>query len=130
MEIRLAGRTALITGGSKGLGLATAIKFAEAGAHVAILARNAESLDAAKGLIDRTGETAAAAFPCDVTDPAAIERGYEAAMSAFGKIDILSTTPARRRPASSRRSRTQSGRPISTSNFSRRSGSPDWCCLR
>ncbi len=89
MEIRLAGRTALITGGSKGLGLATAIKFAEAGAHVAILARNAESLDAAKALIDRTGETAAAAFPCDVTDPAAIERGYEAAMSAFGKIDIL-----------------------------------------
>jgi NAD(P)-dependent dehydrogenase (short-subunit alcohol dehydrogenase family) len=89
MEIRLDGRTALITGGSKGLGLATAIKFAEAGAHVAILARNAGSLDAAKALVDRTGETAAAAFPCDVADPAAIERGYEAVMSAFGKIDIL-----------------------------------------
>jgi 3-oxoacyl-[acyl-carrier protein] reductase len=89
MEIRLDGRTALITGGSKGLGLATAIKFAESGAHVAIIARNAESLDAAKALIDRTGKTAAAAFPCDVADPAAIERGYEAVMSAFGKIDIL-----------------------------------------
>jgi len=89
MEIRLDGRTALITGGSKGLGLATAIKFAESGARVAILARNAESLDAAKALIDRTGKTAAAAFSCDVADPAAIERGYEAVMSAFGKIDIL-----------------------------------------
>jgi 3-oxoacyl-[acyl-carrier protein] reductase len=89
MEIRLDGRTALITGGSKGLGLATAIKFAESGARVAILARNTESLDAAKALIDRTGKTAAAAFPCDVADPAAIEHGYQAVMSAFGKIDIL-----------------------------------------
>ena len=89
MEIRLDGRTALITGGSKGLGLATAIKFAESGARVAILARNAESLDAAKAVIERAGKTAAAAFPCDVADPAAIERGYEAVMSAFGKIDIL-----------------------------------------
>ena len=42
MEIRLDGRTALITGGSKGLGLATAIKFAESGARVAILATGDE----------------------------------------------------------------------------------------
>jgi 3-oxoacyl-[acyl-carrier protein] reductase len=89
MNIRLDGRTALITGGSKGLGLATAIKFAEAGATVAILARNAESLEAAKALIGRAGQTVATALQCDVTDPVAIERSYDAVMSAFGKVDIL-----------------------------------------
>jgi 3-oxoacyl-[acyl-carrier protein] reductase len=89
MDIRLDGRTALITGGSKGLGLATAIAFAEAGAEVAILARNAEALEAARALIGRGAKGAVAAFACDVTDPSAIQRGYDAVMSAFGKVDIL-----------------------------------------
>jgi NAD(P)-dependent dehydrogenase (short-subunit alcohol dehydrogenase family) len=89
MDIRLDGRTALITGGSKGLGLATAVRFAEAGAAVAILARNAETLEAAKAVIARSARAAVAAFPCDVTDPAAIERTYAAVLSALGKVDIL-----------------------------------------
>jgi len=89
MHVRLDGRTALITGGSKGLGLATAIRFAEAGAEVAILARNAETLETAKALIGRVSQARLAAFPCDVTDPASIKRGYDGVMSAFGKVDIL-----------------------------------------
>lgn len=89
MDIRLDGRTALITGGSKGLGLASAVRFAEAGAAVAILARNAETLEAAKAVISPTARAAVAAFPCDVTDPAAIERTYASVLSAFGKVDIL-----------------------------------------
>ena len=89
MDIRLDGRTALITGGSKGLGLATAVRFAEAGAAVAILARNADTLAAAKSVISRGAGAAVAAFPCDVTDPAAIARAYSSVLSAMGKIDIL-----------------------------------------
>ncbi|MGH7123404.1 MAG: SDR family oxidoreductase [Stellaceae bacterium] len=89
MDIRLDGRTALITGGSKGLGLATAVRFAEAGAAVAILARNAQSLEAAKAVITQTARASVAAFACDVTDPAAIERAHSAVLSALGKVDIL-----------------------------------------
>ena len=48
MEIRLDGRTALITGGSKGLGLAMAQKFASSGANIAIVARGALALAAAE----------------------------------------------------------------------------------
>ncbi len=89
MDVRLDGRTALITGGSKGLGLATAIRFAEAGAEVAILARNAETLEAAKSAIAGAGRGAVAAFPCDVTDPAALQCAYDATLSRFHKVDIL-----------------------------------------
>ena len=45
MEISLAGRSAVVTGGSKGVGLAVAMRFAASGADVAILARGREGLD-------------------------------------------------------------------------------------
>ena len=89
MDIRLDGRAALVTGGSKGLGLATAIRFAEAGAAVAILARNAATLETAKAQVARAARAPVAAFPCDVTDPAAIERVFGAVVAALGKVDIL-----------------------------------------
>ncbi len=89
MEIRLDGRTALITGGSKGLGLATAIRFAEAGAEVAILARNAEALEAARAAIGKVARAQVVAIACDVTDPAAIQRAHESVVSTLGKVDIL-----------------------------------------
>jgi 3-oxoacyl-[acyl-carrier protein] reductase len=90
MDIRLDGRAALITGGSKGLGLATAIRFAEAGASVAILARSAETLEAAKAVISQAGRGAAvAAVACDVTDPTALQRAFDSVVSALGKVDIL-----------------------------------------
>ena len=49
MEVRLDGRTAIITGASKGLGLAMAKEFAASGANVAILARNRDSLGRGSG---------------------------------------------------------------------------------
>jgi 3-oxoacyl-[acyl-carrier protein] reductase len=102
MEITLTGRAALITGGSKGLGLAMARKFAEAGADVAILARDAETLDAARRTIAaaaqgrrKTGKVAA--FPCDVTRPDDIARAYDAVMTALGRVDILVNNAGRSR---------------------------------
>ena len=50
MEVRLDGRTAIITGASKGLGLAMAKEFAASGANVAILARNRDSLAEAQAI--------------------------------------------------------------------------------
>ena len=58
MEIRLDGRTAVITGGSKGLGLAMATRFAASGADVAILARRPDALEQARAAIAATRNTA------------------------------------------------------------------------
>ena len=55
MEVRLDGKKALITGGSEGLGKAMAMKFADSGADVAILARRVDVLNAARGEIDAAG---------------------------------------------------------------------------
>jgi NAD(P)-dependent dehydrogenase (short-subunit alcohol dehydrogenase family) len=89
MDIRLDGRTALITGGSKGLGLAMAIRFAEAGAAVAILARNPETLESARALASGAAKRPVVAVSCDVTDDGALKRAYDSVMATFGKVDIL-----------------------------------------
>ena len=51
MDVNLAGRTAIITGASKGIGLAVATRFAASGAEVAIIARGREALDNAVKII-------------------------------------------------------------------------------
>jgi len=89
MEVRLDGRTALITGGSAGLGKAMAQKFAESGADVAILARRPEVLEEARGQIAATTNGRVMAYVCDVTDPEALRRTVEQANGDLGKVDIL-----------------------------------------
>jgi 3-oxoacyl-[acyl-carrier protein] reductase len=89
MDIRLDGRTAVITGGSKGLGLATATRLAASGADVAILARRPEVLEEARRLISKTARAEVAATVCDVSRADDIRRGYDAVMERFGKIDIV-----------------------------------------
>ena len=89
MEIGLDGRTAVITGGSKGLGLAIATKFAAAGADVAILARRRDALEEAKRTIEATAKGRVAAFACDVARAGDIRTAYDSVMGAFGKIDIV-----------------------------------------
>ena len=89
MEISLHGRAALITGGSKGLGLAMATRFAASGADVAILARDPETLQTARRTIAATAKGKIAAFACDVTKPDDIRAAYDQAMGALGRIDIL-----------------------------------------
>jgi NAD(P)-dependent dehydrogenase (short-subunit alcohol dehydrogenase family) len=80
---RLDGRVAVVTGGSQGLGFAFARALADAGARVAVGARDAAKLtDAA----DRLG---ALAVPLDVTDPASVEALAETVESELGPIDVL-----------------------------------------
>jgi 3-oxoacyl-[acyl-carrier protein] reductase len=89
MEVRLDGRSAIVTGGSKGLGLAIAKEFAASGADVAILARDAATLADAKGLIQQGAKGKVAAISCDVSKMAPIQAAYDQVMSEFGKIDIF-----------------------------------------
>jgi NAD(P)-dependent dehydrogenase (short-subunit alcohol dehydrogenase family) len=90
MQISLAGRTALITGGSKGLGLAMATAFAEAGAAVAMVARNADTLEAARaGLAAKLPGAKLAAIAADISTAEGCTRAYEGAKAALGAPDIL-----------------------------------------
>jgi 3-oxoacyl-[acyl-carrier protein] reductase len=89
MNISLDGRCAIVTGGSKGLGLAMATLFAASGADVAILARRPEVLEQAKASIAATAKGRVAAIACDVSKPDQIEAAYTAAIAALGKIDIV-----------------------------------------
>lgn len=85
MTDRLRGRVALVTGATRGIGFATARALAAEGACVAMLARNAETLrECASEIGDR-----AAAFPCDITDTAAVERTLAAVRQALGEPHIL-----------------------------------------
>jgi 3-oxoacyl-[acyl-carrier protein] reductase len=89
MDIRLDGRTAMITGGSMGLGKAMAARLAGSGARVAILARRAEPLETARAEIaDLTGGDVLAC-PCDVMDAGQIAGAFAAVEAKFGQVDIV-----------------------------------------
>jgi NAD(P)-dependent dehydrogenase (short-subunit alcohol dehydrogenase family) len=90
MQLTLDGRAALITGGSKGLGLAIAKAFAAAGGKVAIVARSADQLAAAAAEIKAaTPGALVAAIPADISTADGCEVAFAAAEQAFGQIDIL-----------------------------------------
>jgi 3-oxoacyl-[acyl-carrier protein] reductase len=89
MEIKLTGRKALVTGGSKGIGLAIARTFAEAGADVAIMARGQAALDAAAVAIGARQGQQVAALSCDVRRAEDIEAGFARVLAALGHVDIL-----------------------------------------
>src|SRR5690242_1424274 len=82
---KLQGRVAVVTGGSSGIGLATAKRFVEEGAFVYITGRRQAELDQAVSLIGH-GVTAVQA---DVSNLADLERLYAKVASEKGKIDIL-----------------------------------------
>lgn len=84
----LHGRTALVTGGSRGLGLEIAQGLGESGARVAIAARRREWLDDALRSLQSVGIDALA-ITGDVADPAATGRMVDEITAAFGRIDIL-----------------------------------------
>lgn len=88
MKPLLQGKTAIITGASKGIGLATAQLFAAEGANVVLTARNQGELDAAvAGIVSKSGK--AIGVVADSADPQAPKRVFEDAIDAFGQVDIL-----------------------------------------
>jgi 3-oxoacyl-[acyl-carrier protein] reductase len=89
MEISLAGRSAIITGGSKGVGLAMAEEFAASGADIAVVARGREALDAAVAAVRAKAQVKVAGIAADVANAADVKRAYDAAMRALGRIDIV-----------------------------------------
>jgi 3-hydroxybutyrate dehydrogenase len=85
---RLAGHTAVITGGGRGIGAAAAIALAEAGARVAVAGRNEEQVVEVAAQMRRDG-LEAFAFRCDVTDPRQVRDMALSAREAMGSVDIL-----------------------------------------
>lgn len=83
----LDGKSALITGGGSGIGLASAKALLDAGARVAIAGRDAAKLQAAADSLSAGDRLLAR--PCDVTDKAEVHALVESVTSAFGGIDIL-----------------------------------------
>lgn len=88
MDLRLDGKVALVTGGSRGIGRAVAARLAEAGSRVMLSARKADALeDAAAELAARGAEVDV--FPANAGDPAAAEACVQATLSRFGSLDVL-----------------------------------------
>ena len=83
----LTGNVALVTGGSRGLGLDMAIGLGEAGAAVVITARREQWLTTAEAEL-RKGLSCATAV-CDVSDPAQADVAVKATLDAFGRLDVL-----------------------------------------
>ena len=84
MPQSLAGRTAVVTGASRGIGAATAKALAKAGARVALMARTGPQLETV------AAEIGGVAVPCDLRDPAALAAGVETVLNRLGSApDIV-----------------------------------------
>jgi len=84
----LAGKVALVTGASRGIGAATARELAAAGAHVILVARTARDLEAVEQSIFDAGGSATIA-PCDLVEPEAISRLATALVGRWAALDIM-----------------------------------------
>jgi NAD(P)-dependent dehydrogenase (short-subunit alcohol dehydrogenase family) len=84
----LAGRVAVITGASRGLGKAMALALASAGARIALVSRNQEKLNAVAGEVRKLGKEAEV-FCADVGDEAQVLRLEREVIAWFGRVDIL-----------------------------------------
>ena len=85
MDLGLAGKRAIVTGGSKGIGAATARVLAGEGVRVSLIARDREALDAVAAECGR----GAVSFSADLADAAQLSAAFAAAIEAMGGVDIL-----------------------------------------
>ncbi len=84
----LDGKVVLITGGSRGLGLALARRFARNGCSLVLCARDQDELEAARrDLSELTSDVMT--VPCDVSDRAQVEHLIDTALARYGRIDVL-----------------------------------------
>jgi len=84
-----AGKTVLVTGGSRGLGLVLARHLAREGANLAICARDPDELDRARDDLARHGATNVQTVVCDITDRGQVERMVQEVRERFGGVDVL-----------------------------------------
>jgi NAD(P)-dependent dehydrogenase (short-subunit alcohol dehydrogenase family) len=84
----LTGKTALVTGASRGIGREIALAYADAGADLAVLARSTAPLNELAAEIRDRG-SASIALSCDVSDPTEITSAVDQALESLGKVDIL-----------------------------------------
>jgi 3-oxoacyl-[acyl-carrier protein] reductase len=87
VKIELTGRTAIVTGASRGIGRAIALTLAGAGATVVAAARGSNAEETAQTVLARGGQ--AVSMSLDVTDPASPQALVDATLERFGRIDIL-----------------------------------------
>lgn len=88
IQVDLSGRTAIVTGASRGIGKAIALRLAGAGAKVACVARSVDKLKETADTIAAAGG-AAEVHPCDVTDSAAVTKLVEELAEKWGGLDIV-----------------------------------------
>lgn len=98
-EISYADQHVFVAGGSSGINLGIAKGFAAAGAHVGILSRSQEKIDAAVRDIEQAGRGRAAGFSADVRNVEEVEAALRGAFDAFGPIDVLVSGAAGNFPA-------------------------------
>lgn len=98
MDLQLDGRRAIVTGGSRGIGLATAGALAAEGARVALVARDPDRLAAAAAGLRDAGAPEVLEVPTDTTDDAAVRAMVDTVTARFGGVDVLVNAAAR--PAS------------------------------
>ena len=89
MQADLTGFSAVVTGGSSGIGLATARLFLQSGARVAICGRDTDRLDRAEAALAPHADGRLMAAACDVLDPVQVGRFADTVSEAFGGLDIL-----------------------------------------
>ena len=109
-------KVALVTGASQGIGRATALALAEAGAKVAVAARNAEKLASLVGEIEAAGG-AALAVPMDVADGAQVKAGFQQVLEKFGRLDILVNNAAITRDGLALRMKLEDWEAVLRTNF-------------
>jgi 3-oxoacyl-[acyl-carrier protein] reductase len=93
MDLKLKGKNVIVTGGSRGIGRAVALAFADEGANVAICARGADALARTRDEILAKGVSSFAAS-CDVGNADALSKFLDDANAALGGVDVLVNNPS------------------------------------